>query len=253
MIRLLAIIKLTFNTILRGRLLLAVLFIALGLAATNLLLADISLEQNLRLVTDIGLAGVTLVAVIISIVATANLVLSEQERGTIFLILPKPISVGTFIGGKFIGLAAASLVIYLILSVSVFGLAAFWYQLPWLNISLTLLFGWLDLLVITALATLYASFSQPILATLLTTATYVIGHSLSLIVSATLKGGLALSYLGQAIYYVLPNLEKFNLREVYVTASTLPASYYLWGLIYAIGYSVACLILAQLALKRREW
>lgn len=253
MTRLLAIIKLTFNTILRGRLLLAVLLLALGLAATNLLLADISLEQNARLITDLGLALVTLVAVIITVVATANLVLSEQERGTILLILPKPISSGTFISGKFIGLAAASLVIYLILSLSVFGLAAFWYQLPWLNIGLTLLFGWLDLLVITALATLYASFSQPILATLLTAATYVVGHSLSLIVSATATGGPMLFYLGRAIYYLLPNLEKFNLREIYVTASTLSVSYYLWGFVYAGCYSVVCLILAQLALKRREW
>ncbi|MDO8471733.1 MAG: ABC transporter permease [bacterium] len=237
----------------RGRLLVAVLIIALGLAGTNLLLADISLQQNVRLVTDIGLLMVTLVAVIITIVATANLVLSEQERGTIFLILPKPISIGTFIGGKFIGLGAASLIIYLILSLSVFGLAAFWYQLPWLNIGMTLLFGWLDLLVITALATLFASFSQPILATLLTAATYVIGHSLSLIVSATAKGGLILYYLGRVIYYLMPNLEKFNLRETYVSASTLPASYYLWGLFYAVSYITVCLILAQLALKRREW
>ncbi len=253
MTKLLAIIRLTFNSILRGRLITFIIFMALALAALNLMLATISLNQNERVVINIGLALVSIITVVISVIATTNIVLNEQERGAIFLILPKPVSLTTFIVGKYLGLLAASFIIFSIFSLAIFGLAAIWYRLPLLDITLTLVFGWLEVAVLMSVATLFASFSQPILSTVLTVAVYFVGHSLSLIMAATASSIFIVNMVGKAIYFIMPNLEKFNLREVYVTASSLPYSYYCWGLLYALLYVLICLILSQLAMQKREW
>lgn len=248
-----SIIGLTVRTTLNRRLLLAVVLLGIAVTTIILLFANMSLDQTARLVADFGLASTILLTIIISIVTTANLVLAEQERGTLLIILPKPIARAEFIVAKYLGLLISALIIYAILGVIVFGGAAIWQPLPWVDIILTVLAGSLELMVLLAIATLAAAFTTPILATLITFAFFIIGHLLSLILFATTQSGTAVRWLAKALYHLLPNLEKFNLRELYITAHTLSASYYGWMVVYAATYTVVLLIIAAAVFKRREW
>lgn len=251
---LLSLIGLTVRTTLNRRLLWSVIALGLVSGTVILLFANMSLEQNSRLVVDFGLAATILIAIIVSIVVTANMVLAEQDRGTLLIVLPKPIARSTFLVAKYLGLLISALVIYLILGATIFGLAATTYhQLPWADIMLTFIAAGLEIVALLALATLTSAFTTPILSTLLTFGFFVAGHSLSLILYATTQSGVVITWLGKAIYYLLPNLEKFNVRELYLTASQMPASYYGYMTLYAILYSTVALILGVMVINKREW
>lgn len=248
-----SIVGLTIITTLNRRLLGAVILLGVVSAVIITLFANMSLDQTARLAADFGLAATIILTILISIVATANLVLAEQERGTLLIMLPKPIAKETFLLAKYVGLLVSAFVVYAILSIIVFGGVALWQPLPWADIILTLLAGSLELTILLAIATLTAALTSPILATLLTLGFFAVGHTTSLILYATAQVGGFVRTLAQIIYYVLPNLEKFNLREAYVAAHTLPASYYGWMIVYAVVYTAVVLLIATTIFKRREW
>ena len=249
----LSIIGLTARTALNRRLLSLVVLLGGLVAALIILFANMSLDQTARLVADFGLAATIIITIIISIIITANLVLAEQERGTLLIMLPKPIARAEFLIAKYLGLLLCSMTVYVLLGIIVFGSSAFFVTLPWVDIILTAGAGALELTVLLAIATLAAAFTTPILATVLTLGFFVIGHLLSLILYATTASGPVLRTLAKGFYYLLPNLEKFNLRELYVTAHSLSVSYYGWMIVYAVTYTVAALIIASYLFKRREW
>lgn len=249
----LSIIGLTVRTTLNRRLITTVTLLGIIVAAVIILFANMSLDQTARVVADFGLAATIILTIIISIITTANLVLAEQERGTLLIILPKPIARAEFIVAKYLGLLVCAIGIYAILCVIVFGGAAFFVTLPWVDIILTALAGSLELMVLLALATLAAAFTTPILATVLTLGMFIIGHLLSLILYATASAAPILRTVAQGIYYLLPNLEKFNLRELYISSHLLSASYYGWMVLYAVVYTAAVLIIATTLFKHREW
>jgi len=64
-------------------------------------------------------------------------------------------------------------------------------------------------------------------------------------------GGLAYK-IAAPLYYLLPNLEKFNLRNLAVHGIGVSGGAALWAIGYAIIYSAALIYCATLLLNRRE-
>lgn len=250
---LIATLKLNYAAANGRRQILTTIVVGIVLVALILLYASMSLDQNQRLVVDLGLAGITLISLVSNIISTTYLFLREQERGVLLLILPKPISQTSLIVGKYLGLVLAALTNYLLLSLIVVGVSRIFYPFPLGGIALALLVGFGEIAVIIALAVLFSSLTAPLLAAFLTFASLVIGHSLSLIATAADRLGGFTSSLGQAVYYLAPNLEKFNLREMTALPTSLPTSYYGWLILYALAYIAFSLTVAVIIFRRREW
>ena len=94
----------TYREAVRDRILLGVIIRAAGLLALTLALAELSLDQQMRVVTDLGLASISLFSVVVAIFLGSSLLYKEIERKTLYVILPKPIARWEFLLGKYFGI-----------------------------------------------------------------------------------------------------------------------------------------------------
>lgn len=100
----------TYREAVRDKVLFGVLVLAAGVLALTLALAELSLDQQMRVVTDLGLASISLFAVVIAIFLGSSLLYKEIERKTLYVILPKPIARFEFLLGKYVGIVATCIV-----------------------------------------------------------------------------------------------------------------------------------------------
>jgi Cu-processing system permease protein len=94
----------TFREAVRDRVLYGVLGFACAVLMFTLAIAELSLHQQERVITDVGLASISLFSVIVAIFLGSSLLYKEIERKTLYVILPKPIRRGEFLLGKYLGI-----------------------------------------------------------------------------------------------------------------------------------------------------
>ena len=112
----------------------------------------------------------------------------------------------------------------------------------------------LELVLITAVAILFSSFSTPILSSIFSLAFYLIGHlswGLELLIKK-MKAGAGRA-AAQALYTFLPDLENFNFKTEVVHGLPIPAGIYLSSFLYGVFYTAFILALAVLIFRRRDF
>ncbi len=243
----------TFREAIRDRILYLLLVFALLLMGSAQLLSLLTVGGEEKIIKDLGLASISLFGVLTAVFIGVSLVSKEIERRTIYTIVSKPIHRHEFLLGKYFGLA-------LTLGVNTAIMTAFFYLLlllkgfadPRLLIAIVLIY--MELLLVTAFATLFSAFSTPILSTLFSLALYLVGHltwSLDLL-SARLAGPSA-KVLCRVLMFALPNLEIFNIKGDVVHGAPIPHSLPLLALAYLFGYGGAVLAAACWILDRRDF
>ena len=63
----------------------------------------------------------------------------------------------------------------------------------------------------------------------------------------------AAAYLARALYYLLPNLEPFDIRAEVVHAQPVSLGYVAWTTGYAVAYIGALLLAAMFIFSRRDF
>jgi ABC-type transport system involved in multi-copper enzyme maturation permease subunit len=104
MARIFAVAVNTFREAVRDRVLYGVLGVATFVLLFTLVLAEVSLDQQRRIVLDVGLASISLFSVLASVFLGSSLLYKEIERKTLYVILPKPIHRHEFLLGKYCGI-----------------------------------------------------------------------------------------------------------------------------------------------------
>jgi ABC-type transport system involved in multi-copper enzyme maturation permease subunit len=112
----------------------------------------------------------------------------------------------------------------------------------------------LELVLITAVAILFSSFSTPILSSIFALAFYLIGHlswGLELLIRK-MKAGTGRTAV-RILYMILPDLENFNFKTEVVHNLPIPSGIYLTSLLYGLCYTAFILGLAVLIFRRRDF
>jgi ABC-type transport system involved in multi-copper enzyme maturation permease subunit len=141
----------------------------------------------------------------------------------------------------------------LLMSGALFLILAWRGESPWPLVPAILLIV-VELAVITAFALFFSSLTNPILAALWTFAAYVTGHlswSLRLLKEKLPEGPGQL--LCDVVYWLLPNLQRLNLKAEVVHGVELPSGYLLTALVYGLAYTAIILGLACVAFERKEF
>lgn len=249
-----AIVYNTFKEAVRNKVFYLLIFLGIFFAFSSKIISMLTIGSETKVLKDVGLAAIHFFSVLVAIFTGINLVYKEIEKKTIYNILSKPISRSTFIIGKFFGLAftllvalvsmAAIFFLYLFVSTGEFdGLVLVYFALLYL-----------ELLIITAISLLFSSFSTPILSSIFTIALYLIGHVLWTF--NLFKGYLKSPFEKIAayfFYYILPNLDKFNIKGAVVMKTGLDSYHILDAFVYGVVYITAILILAIAIFKKREF
>jgi Cu-processing system permease protein len=253
MTRILAIALMAFTETVRDRVLYALLAFALAMIGSSAVLVTLSVGAEGKIIKDLGLAAVSIVGVFIAVFIGVGLVSREIERRTIYPILARPIHRGEFILGKFCGLGITLLVNVAVMAAGVVVLA--WlFEGTWSPmLLLAVLLTYVELLILTAAAILFSTFTTPMLSTIFTLSFFVIGRlSADLTQFAAQFGGPALRAIARAMSLVLPNLARLNIGEVAVHGLPLSPGYVLLALVYGAAYITILLGAAIFIFARRD-
>lgn len=111
----------------------------------------------------------------------------------------------------------------------------------------------LEMAVLAAFATLFAVLTRPILGSLMTLAVFLVGHmSADLwLLTHQLPGVLTRAVIA-VVYYLLPNLERFNFRTEVVHDLPIPAAAVGWAVIYAFAFVGVVLFLANIRFRGKD-
>lgn len=244
----------TFRESIRDRILLTLAVFAFLLLGSTLFLGSISLDQDSKIIIDFGLFGIFFFGVIITLFVGGATIVKELDQRTAYTILSRPIRRSWFIIGKFLGLCLTLLVLLLLMSAVFILLIGF--KIGWGTIDaaliLALFYIFLEFTVLVALMLMFSSFSSSIMSAIYGIAIFIIGHSTKTIVSLIYDSPIWIKRIFMGVYYIFPNLEKFNLRNDAVYHIKPYASEVLLTTGYAALFCIILLFLANLAFRKQE-
>lgn len=243
----------TFKEAIRDRILYLLVFFSLLMILASVVISTLSVGQNARIVVDMGLAAISLFSVIIAVFIGTNLLFKEIDKRTIISLLSKPIRRRDFILGKYLGLIFTLLVLDLIMS-GIFLLILYLFQRIWYPPVLwIILFLFLEVMVITAVAIFFSTITSPLLSALFTFSLYGIGHyTKDLRMLGYLSKNPALEWITSALYYVLPNLEHFNLKNQ-LSGEIAVVPLFISVMAYGTFYVLFLLVLSVLFFQKKEF
>jgi ABC-type transport system involved in multi-copper enzyme maturation permease subunit len=256
-LKIIAIALNTFRESVRDRVLYNLVIFVLLLVISSVVMGRIAFGQETKIVVDAGLTAMTLFGLIIAVFIGIGLVSKEIEKRTIAVILSKPVRRSTFVLGKFFGLSLTLLVIVVVIAVAItFALV---YVKGGLNVvqldlwpAVYLIF--LQLLIITAIALLFSSFSSPALSALFTLLIFLIGRwSPDLKLIAETSSSALTRTICLSLYHLLPNLDNFNFINETAHGQLVPGRLLIGNTLYTVFYISALLAASVLIFERKNF
>jgi ABC-type transport system involved in multi-copper enzyme maturation permease subunit len=243
-----------------------VLFAVL-LIASSYLLAQLTAGQDVKIIKDLGLAATAVFGLFIAVFIGIGLVSKEVERRSIYALLSKPVSRSQFIAGKYAGLVLTLAVNVTVMTIALYALLGYmsWaesaefkagWETPAADPALlkALLLIFVELMLVTAIALFFSTFSSPILSAALTFGLYVAGHfNADLRNFDKIVDSAGAVWLARVLYHVLPDFAAFDVKTQVVHGLPVPAAYLLSTVAYGGAYIAALLLAATFIFSRRDF
>jgi ABC-type transport system involved in multi-copper enzyme maturation permease subunit len=247
--------KNTFRETIRDRILLSGFFVIIAIILFTMFIASISLEQSTRMIIDFSVTAIYTLQMFVAIFIGSMLIHKEIDKKTFYLLLPKPITRTEIIIGKCVGLSTTTVIVTLLSTCVLFGILFFqtghFYAYP---ILLSVFLSTLEAILLILISILFSGLTSPILAAVSTIAFYMIGHAGEIFryIFMTTQS-IAVELFTRSAYYILPNFEKFNIRNDIVYGTIPSTQSILVSILYAFTYSLLLLVITQLTLKKKDF
>jgi ABC-type transport system involved in multi-copper enzyme maturation permease subunit len=248
-----------FKESVRDRVPYAMVVFAMLLIAASYLIGQLTAGQDVKIIKDLGLASLSIFGLFIAVFIGIGLVSKEVEKKSVFGLLSKPISRRQFILGKYAGLVMTLAVNLGVMTLAYYGVLYYTSLTavstvpatdPRLLIAIGMIFA--ELMLVTAVALFFSTFSSPLLATLLTLGLWVAGHFNSdLRHFEQVVDSAPIAALARGVYYLLPNLAPFDVKAEAVYGIAVSKRHVVYTLAYAAVY-IATLLTAAVAIFRRR-
>jgi Cu-processing system permease protein len=246
----------TFREAVRDRVLYNLLFFALVMMASAILVGQISIDIEQLVIVNLGLSAISVIGLLISVFIGVGLVSKEIDKRTLYALLSKPLRRWEFVVGKFGGLVLTLAVNTAAMAAALF-LALFYVKHTLergdATVAVAVYFILLKLALVVALAMLFSCFTTPLLAILFTAGLYVAGlfvHQIRDLKAGTLSPAIAV--VMRALSYLLPNFENFDVTGAAAHGRAIPGSLIAQNSLYAIIYCSIVLALAAIIFSRRD-
>jgi ABC-type transport system involved in multi-copper enzyme maturation permease subunit len=256
-----------FKESVRDKVLYNLVFFAVLLMAASYLIGQLTAGQDVKIMKDLGLAATAVFGLFIAVFIGIGLVSKEVERRSIYALLSKPIRRDELILGKYAGLVLTLLINVAVMAAALYAVLAYYdatvegmarerWDAPALDPALLQPIAMIlvELMLVTAIALFFSTFSSPILAAVLTFGLYVIGHF-----NADLKNfeqvveSKPAVWVARTLYYVLPNFAPFDIKSDIVHGRPVSLGYMAWTSGYAALYITLLLVIAIVIFSRRDF
>jgi len=252
--RLIAVAANTFRETVRERVLYNLVFFAILMTLSGLLLGQLSIRQDEKILKDIGLASMDLFGTLIAVFIGTGLVSKEIERRSLYPLLAKPLGRGEFFLGKFAGLAFTLLVnlgvmtagLYLTLVLTGRGAD------PVLLAAVYPLF--LGFLLVVAFAMLFSTVSSSsALAAVFTVGVVVAGRFTDVIRNMRDVAPGVPPWAVDVLYSALPNFRNFDFKDRVAYGDAVPPDVLAWVTLYGVAYVAVVLAIGLASFRSRDF
>jgi len=255
MMRVVAMSFFTFRELIRSKLLAVFVLAVVLLCGLAYLLAYLSYGDPLHIFMDLGLAGMEGAGLLVLLLSLALTYQTEMEQKAVFLHLTKPLTRGEYLLGRVLGFWAVNVLVLLGMAAIIGGFTvwhggAFGLFLPAVALIL------LEMLVLSVLGLAFQMIATSMVGTVLFSLfTAALGHAVSQIQWVIERNPApVVKTLLRGMYYLLPNLEMFNLRDrLYDPALVFGGTQWADVILYTFGYSFAAFLVGWIALEKREF
>jgi len=211
-------------------------------------------------ITDLGLAAISLFSVVIAVFIGVNLIYKELERKTIYLLLSKPLQRHEFIVGRYLGTVATMALLMSFMILFFVGMILLQNGTVRTALYKALWLSFVEVSVISAVALFFSSFTSPFLSGLFTLLAFVTGRLTPQIhqLLNQFEHGIGVN-LVRAFVATLPDCHLFNVSGAVVGNRwmTIHGEFVTWLYVaqataYGLLYSTVVLVLAALIFRRRD-
>ncbi len=243
----------TFRETVRDRIFYLVGAFGFVMLLSTAVVSPLTIGAQGKIMSDVGLAAMSVFGLLVVVFVGSNMVHKEMDKGTILTILSKPVSRRQYLWGKFLGLSLTQIsmmaimgALFLVMTFISPGEFTFRYLT-----AIYLIF--LEMMLITAVVVLFSTSVSPVLAAVFSLGVFVIGHlSESIRDFGIMQGTTFQMKSAQIVYYLIPNLEIFNVRGAVVHGATIGWDHVLLATLYGVTYSCLLLLLAGSVFAKKE-
>jgi ABC-type transport system involved in multi-copper enzyme maturation permease subunit len=225
--------------------------------------------DDIKMYKEACLQVIMLLSMFLAIWTASVSVADEIEGRTALTVLSKPIGRSQFILGKFIGIASALALLFLLLG-TLFVICISYkvaydaresanFYVTWQDSSSEIMYAVPGLILAFMESAVLASISVAISTRLSILANliicmgiYVVGHLLPLFVQSSVGEFAIVQFMGQLSATVLPVLEHFNIYGAIAAGEQVPLSYIAWVGGYSLVYIAIAMLLALALFDDRD-
>jgi hypothetical protein len=227
-----------------------------------------TLGEDVKMIKDSGLALITVLSIILA-VWTASVSVSEEIEGrTALTLLSKPVSRRQFIFGKFLGVLAPTFSMFVVLGALFLATISYKVkhearetsspeptaaqcQAEMVQIVPGLLLKFMEATMMASISVALSTRLSMLPNLVICVTIYALGHLAPMFANAFRESQLV-SFFGQFIATVLPNLDDFDIPAAVSTGRQVPVVYLVWAAVYCALYSTVAMVLALLMFEDRD-
>ena len=256
-----------FRESVRDKVLYNLVLFAVLMIGASYLIGQLTAGQDLKIIKDLGLSASSVFGLFIAVFIGIGLVSKEVERRSVYSLLTKPIDRWQMILGKYAGLTLTLAVNVAIMATAVYAVLAYmaWgtpanvakaWDAPALDPAMlkAMTLVLFELMIVTAIALFFSTFSTPILSAALTVGLFVagrFGEDLRNFDQAV--DSPAAVAVARGLYWVLPNFAQFDVTSQVVHGQPVPLGYLALAGAYAALYIAMLLAASVIVFSRRDF
>ncbi len=244
----------TFLEMVRNKVLYILLFFALFIFVLGIAITQMTIGDELNIISDIGLGTIEIFSTVLSIFLGISLVQKELSLKTLHPLLSRPISRAEYILGKFFGMILM-IVVEIAVMCLIFAALLFVYGgidrfVGYMPAVYTI---FLQTSTIIAVAVLCSTLTEPAVAAMLTISFYLTGAtSYNLVYAITSRTSETMAKVITTLRYILPDFRHFNIKDNLVYGRGLEDLSIGFASFYALFIVLIVLSLAIILFNSKE-
>ncbi len=245
--------KYTFLEVLRSKLMIVTPLLGAFIILISFVASSFAYGAPSRVAVDVGLGLLSLSNLFFAIFIGANLVSKELESKTIYMIVSKPVSRDAFIFGKILGFVLVLFINSAFLTAVTTGIG-FFYNAYFDHLFLMVgVFSFFESLIVLLAAVFFSLITNVSLTVVFTILFFIFGQ----LIGETKKLLFAkineeISIILKISEFIIPDLSRFNLKDMALYTKVIPMNYFWNGTISFFLYTAFFLLLITFIFKRKD-
>lgn len=222
--------------------------------ASSTMLSIFTEGVQIKILKDLCMTCILFGGAALAIALGATGIPNDIESRTIHPLVARPLTRAQYMMGKFLGTFITVSLGVLAMAIAFGGLIMMYQHTLDSYLCVAVLFTFLEVAIIAAIATTISTFASPAITMVVTFMVYIagtikIGYFGGLIERST-SGFTKTVY--SLVYHALPNLECFNLKSSLVHHDAIPAAYLAQVAVYGVCYIAFVLVIGASYFASRE-